>query len=113
MVGAPGRWLNGHNLLVQLLSQKLEEAALGSRQATLGETCDVDSHTPSSSPAPAHPCFQRAVLEAFVRMHEQGIIYRDNRLVNWCCKLKTAVSDIEVGCVGKGAVVRTGTFSSP
>lgn len=37
-----------------------------------------------------------AVLEAFVRMHEQGIIYRDNRLVNWCCKLKTAVSDIEV-----------------
>lgn len=39
---------------------------------------------------------QRAVLEAFVRMHEQGCIYRDNRLVNWCCKLKTAVSDIEV-----------------
>ena len=36
------------------------------------------------------------MLEAFVRMHEQGIIYRDNRLVNWCCKLKTAVSDIEV-----------------
>ncbi|GAX73886.1 hypothetical protein CEUSTIGMA_g1336.t1 [Chlamydomonas eustigma] len=38
----------------------------------------------------------RAVLEAFVRMHEQGCIYRDNRLVNWCCRLKTAVSDIEV-----------------
>eukprot|EP00195_Chlamydomonas_chlamydogama_P009622 CAMPEP_0202896952 /NCGR_PEP_ID=MMETSP1392-20130828/5840_1 /ASSEMBLY_ACC=CAM_ASM_000868 /TAXON_ID=225041 /ORGANISM="Chlamydomonas chlamydogama, Strain SAG 11-48b" /LENGTH=1288 /DNA_ID=CAMNT_0049582479 /DNA_START=84 /DNA_END=3950 /DNA_ORIENTATION=- len=38
----------------------------------------------------------RAVLEAFVRMYEQGIIYRDNRLVNWCCRLKTAVSDIEV-----------------
>jgi valyl-tRNA synthetase len=39
---------------------------------------------------------QRAVSEAFVRMHESGVIYRDNRLVNWCCKLKTAVSDIEV-----------------
>eukprot|EP00798_Chlamydomonas_sp_ICE-L_P023645 gene23645-9174_t len=37
-----------------------------------------------------------AVQEAFVRMHEQGIVYRDNRLVNWCCKLKTCVSDIEV-----------------
>jgi len=37
-----------------------------------------------------------AVNEAFVRMHEKGLIYRDNRLVNWCCKLKTAVSDIEV-----------------
>ncbi|GIL56694.1 hypothetical protein Vafri_11999 [Volvox africanus] len=38
----------------------------------------------------------RAVLEAFVRMFEGGCIYRDNRLVNWCCRLKTAVSDIEV-----------------
>ena len=37
-----------------------------------------------------------AVKEAFVRLHTGGLIYRDNRLVNWCCKLKTAVSDIEV-----------------
>ncbi|KAL6761966.1 tRNA synthetases class I-domain-containing protein [Haematococcus lacustris] len=41
----------------------------------------------------------RAVNEAFVRMHEAGVIYRDNRLVNWDCKLKTAVSDIEVDYV--------------
>jgi valyl-tRNA synthetase len=40
-----------------------------------------------------------AVLEAFVRMHDAGKIYRDNRLVNWCCTLKTAVSDIEVDYV--------------
>lgn len=37
-----------------------------------------------------------AVLEAFLRMHERGLIYRDNRLVNWDCTLRTAVSDIEV-----------------
>jgi valyl-tRNA synthetase len=37
-----------------------------------------------------------AVLEAFVRLHRDGLIYRDNRLVNWCTRLKTAVSDIEV-----------------
>lgn len=37
-----------------------------------------------------------AVKEAFVRLHADGLIYRDNRLVNWCCRLKTAVSDIEV-----------------
>jgi isoleucyl-tRNA synthetase len=37
-----------------------------------------------------------AVLEAFLQLHEQGIIYRDNRLVNWDCSLRTAVSDIEV-----------------
>lgn len=48
---------------------------------------------------------QRAVLEAFVRMHEAGSIYRDNRLVNWCCRLKTAVSDIEVDYVDIPKVV--------
>ena len=37
-----------------------------------------------------------AVREAFLRMHEKGIIYRATRLVNWCCALNTALSDIEV-----------------
>ncbi|KAK2080454.1 hypothetical protein QBZ16_000307 [Prototheca wickerhamii] len=37
-----------------------------------------------------------AVLEAFLRLHAAGLIYRDHRLVNWDCRLKTAVSDIEV-----------------
>ena len=36
-----------------------------------------------------------AVKEAFLRLHKAGLIYRDNRLVNWDCTLKTAVSDIE------------------
>ncbi|TQD80580.1 hypothetical protein C1H46_033884 [Malus baccata] len=38
----------------------------------------------------------KAVTEAFVRLHEQGLIYRDNRLVNWDCVLRTAISEIEV-----------------
>ncbi|KAM2975805.1 hypothetical protein FF1_001925 [Malus domestica] len=38
----------------------------------------------------------RAVTEAFVRLHKQELIYRDNRLVNWDCVLRTAISDIEV-----------------
>jgi len=38
----------------------------------------------------------RAVEEAFIRFHEQGLIYRDNRLVNWCPHLRTALSDLEV-----------------
>mmetsp|Transcript_39595 Transcript_39595/g.54985 ORF Transcript_39595/g.54985 Transcript_39595/m.54985 type:complete len:1218 (+) Transcript_39595:50-3703(+) len=42
------------------------------------------------------PKLSVAVNEAFVRMHSTGLIYRDNRLVNWCCTLKTAISDIEV-----------------
>ncbi|KAL6524885.1 Valine--tRNA ligase, mitochondrial 1 [Orobanche minor] len=38
----------------------------------------------------------RAVTEAFVRLHKEGLIYRDVRLVNWDCALRTAISDIEV-----------------
>ena len=37
-----------------------------------------------------------AVIEDFVRLHEDGLIYRGKRLVNWDPKLGTAVSDLEV-----------------
>lgn len=37
-----------------------------------------------------------AVTEAFVRLYDQGLIYRNERLVNWCCALNTALSDLEV-----------------
>ncbi|XP_010662531.1 valine--tRNA ligase, mitochondrial 1 isoform X2 [Vitis vinifera] len=37
-----------------------------------------------------------AVTEAFVRLYKEGLIYRDLRLVNWDCILRTAISDIEV-----------------
>jgi valyl-tRNA synthetase len=38
----------------------------------------------------------RAVTEAFVRFHEDGLIYRDTRLINWSCALQSAISEIEV-----------------
>lgn len=38
----------------------------------------------------------RGVVETFVRLYEQGLIYRGKRLVNWDPKLLTAVSDLEV-----------------
>ncbi|MDK1492246.1 valine--tRNA ligase [Sinorhizobium sp. 7-81] len=37
-----------------------------------------------------------AVLEVFVSLYKEGLIYRDKRLVNWDPKLQTAISDIEV-----------------
>ena len=37
-----------------------------------------------------------AVVEAFVRLHEAGLLYRRRRHVNWSCALRTAISDIEV-----------------
>jgi valyl-tRNA synthetase len=38
----------------------------------------------------------KVVTETFVRLYEQGLIYRGKRLVNWDPELKTAVSDLEV-----------------
>ncbi|MDE3035172.1 MAG: valine--tRNA ligase, partial [Nitrospirota bacterium] len=37
-----------------------------------------------------------AVREVFVRLHEEGLIYRGERLINWCPRCLTALSDIEV-----------------
>ena len=38
----------------------------------------------------------RAVLEAFVRLWQDGLLYRAERLVNWCPRCETALADIEV-----------------
>jgi valyl-tRNA synthetase len=38
----------------------------------------------------------RAVYRFFVRLHERGFVYRDNRIVNWCPGCRTSVSDLEV-----------------
>ncbi|DBA02926.1 TPA: hypothetical protein N0F65_005953 [Lagenidium giganteum] len=38
----------------------------------------------------------KAVIDAFVRLYDQGLVYRRRRMVNWCPTLKTAISDIEV-----------------
>jgi len=40
--------------------------------------------------------FYKAVQEVFVRLHEEGLIYRGKRLVNWDPTLHTAISDLEV-----------------
>ncbi|PWN29426.1 putative VAS1-valyl-tRNA synthetase [Jaminaea rosea] len=37
-----------------------------------------------------------AVTENFCKLYEDGIIYRANRLVNWCCRLNTTLSNLEV-----------------
>uniref|UniRef100_A0A667ZQ25 valine--tRNA ligase n=1 Tax=Myripristis murdjan TaxID=586833 RepID=A0A667ZQ25_9TELE len=42
------------------------------------------------------PKLSYAVQEAFIRMHDEGVIYRSKRLVNWSCTLNSAISDIEV-----------------
>jgi valyl-tRNA synthetase len=38
----------------------------------------------------------KAVREVFVRLYEEGLVYRANRLINWCPRCHTALSDLEV-----------------
>jgi len=42
------------------------------------------------------PQLSKAVREVFVRLHEEGWIYRGTRIVNWCPRDKTVLSDLEV-----------------
>ncbi|WP_045728435.1 valine--tRNA ligase [Xanthomonas sp. GPE 39] len=60
----------------------------------LGTSADWSRSTFTMDPQPS-----AAVIEAFVRWHEQGLIYRGQRLVNWDPVLKTAISDLEVESV--------------
>jgi valyl-tRNA synthetase len=40
--------------------------------------------------------YVRAVTHVFVRLHEKGLVYRDNYIVNWDPGLRTAISDLEL-----------------
>ena len=43
-----------------------------------------------------NPNFVKAVTETFCTLHEEGFIYRANKLVNWCTALNTSLSNLEV-----------------
>ena len=57
----------------------------------IGESCDWSREKFTLSPE-----LSRVVIEVFVRLYKEGLIYRDNRLVNWCPVCLTVLSDLEV-----------------
>ncbi|MCP9450725.1 MAG: valine--tRNA ligase, partial [Nitrospira sp.] len=61
------------------------------QQRQLGESCDWDRLRFTMDEG-----LSRAVIEVFVRLYEDGLIYRGERLINWCPRCLTALSDIEV-----------------
>lgn len=61
------------------------------QQKQLGESCDWDRLRFTMDEG-----LSKAVLEVFVRLYEEGLIYRGERLINWCPRCLTALSDIEV-----------------
>ncbi len=40
--------------------------------------------------------YVRAVMKYFVHLYDRGLLYRDNRIVNWCPRCASAISDLEV-----------------
>jgi valyl-tRNA synthetase len=57
----------------------------------IGESCDWSRERFTLSPE-----MSRVVREVFVRLYEEGLIYREKRLVNWCPVCLTVLSDLEV-----------------
>jgi valyl-tRNA synthetase len=56
----------------------------------IGESCDWTRERFTLSPE-----LSRAVREVFVRLYEEGLIYRGKYMVNWCPACQTAISDLE------------------
>jgi len=61
------------------------------QQQLLGASCDWTREKFTLDEGPS-----RAVRTAFVRLYEKGLIYRGERMVNWCPRCRTALSDLEV-----------------
>ncbi|MBX6342287.1 MAG: valine--tRNA ligase, partial [Thermomicrobiaceae bacterium] len=57
----------------------------------LGASCDWTRFRFTMDPGPS-----RAVRTAFKRLYDKGLIYRGERLINWCPRCMTALSDLEV-----------------
>ena len=57
----------------------------------MGCSCDYDNERFTMDPG-----YQVAVRKVFVDWFEKGLVYRGNRIINWCPRCSTALSDIEV-----------------
>jgi valyl-tRNA synthetase len=83
----------GRNAFVERVWRWKEESgsAITRQMRRLGASCDWARERFTMDEG-----LSAVVTEVFVRLHEQGLIYRGNRLVNWDPVLKSAVSDLEV-----------------
>ncbi|MEM8853528.1 MAG: valine--tRNA ligase [Pseudomonadota bacterium] len=91
--GEPSRRDMGRAAFLERVWQWREESGgtIKSQLDRLGASCDWSRERFTMDDG-----LSDAVLSVFVRLHKQGLIYRDKRLVNWDPKLLTAISDLEV-----------------
>jgi len=67
------------------------EARILGQLKTLGCSCDW-----SRTRFTMDEGYSKAVLESFVHYYEKGYLYRGNRIINWCPRCETSLSDLEV-----------------
>jgi valyl-tRNA synthetase len=72
-------WMDKYGKVIQIQHKRL------------GASADWEREAFTMDPGPV-----RAVRTAFVRLYERGLIYRGNRITNWCPRCQTALSDLEV-----------------
>jgi len=67
------------------------QQTIAEQHQRLGASCDWSRECFTLDEAPS-----RAVHTAFVRLYDKGLIYRGERIINWCPRCATAISDLEV-----------------
>ena len=89
----PDRHAMGREKFVERIWQWKEESGgiIFNQLKRLGASCDWSRERFTMDEG-----LSKAVVEVFVKLHKEGLIYKDKRLVNWDPKLLTAISDIEV-----------------
>ncbi len=90
--GIDYRKLGREEFLKRVWKWKEESGDVITRQMKqIGESCDWSRERYTLSPE-----LSRVVIDVFVRLYEEGLIYRENRLLNWCPVCLTVLSDLEV-----------------
>jgi valyl-tRNA synthetase len=89
--GTDRRALGREKFVERVWSWRRESGSTITRQlARLGVSCDWERERFTMDEG-----LSRAVREVFVTLYEQGLIYRDRYLINWCPRCRTALSDLE------------------
>ncbi|MEM7212109.1 MAG: class I tRNA ligase family protein, partial [Pseudomonadota bacterium] len=89
----PGRAAMGREKFIERVweQKRNSEGTILGQLKRLGASCDWDRTEFTMSEG-----LSAAVLKVFVDLYNQGLIYKDKRLVNWDPKFETAISDLEV-----------------
>ena len=83
----------GREKFLELVWQHVERSGgiIHEQSRRLGISADWDRHKFTLDPGPA-----KAVRTTFVNLYDKGLIYRHERIINWCPRCATALSDLEV-----------------